>query len=56
MSDIEMAKQNKVKINATVSKPIADKAKGLAGDNLSNFVETAIVYYIGASIKKKRSN
>ena len=48
-----MIKRNKVKINATVSKRVRDSAIELADENFSNFVENAIVYYIGALDKEK---
>jgi len=48
-----MAKQNKVKINATVSKRVRDRVFELSEDNVSNFVENAIVYYIGALDKER---
>lgn len=46
-------KQNKVKINATISPRLRDKALALSDGNLSNFVGEAIAYYAG-SLEKER--
>lgn len=59
MSDDDMVvrKQNKVKINATVSKWTKTKSEEYAAtedySSFSNFVETALNYYMGA-IEKER--
>ena len=47
-TDMAATKQNKVKINATISPRLRDKALALSDGNFSNFVETAIAYYVGA--------
>ena len=53
MSEIPVTiKQNKIKINATISKRLRDKANHFSDGNFSNFVETAIAYYVGALEKE----
>lgn len=52
--DTEMPiKQNKVKINATISPRLRDKALALSDGNLSSFVSEAIAYYAGALEKER---
>ena len=59
MSDdgVNIIKQNKVKINATVSKKTKTKAEEYAASedygSFSNFVETAMIYYMGALEKEQ---
>ena len=59
MSDdgMNVIKQNKVKINATVSKKTKTKAEEYAVSDdygsFSNFVETAMIYYMGALEKEQ---
>lgn len=55
--DMPPIKQNKAKINATVSKWVKDKAEKYAESDeygsFSNFIETAMTFYMG-SLEKER--
>lgn len=46
-------KRNKVKMTVTVSKRVKDKVSEYGEDNISNFVENSIMYYLGALEKEK---